>query len=72
LGAAIPEEDEGTTLDDRRTPGGGSSSPDAPDEPLRKLGLRLVSFWGGGIETAVETVGFEGASPVGVLARGMT
>jgi hypothetical protein len=48
-----------------------SPSPDAPDESLRNFCRRFVSFWGGGIETAVETVGFEGASPVGVLARGM-
>jgi hypothetical protein len=68
--AALEDSDGGTTLDDMRTPGGGSSSPDAPDESLRNC-LRFISFGGGGIETAVETVGFEGASPVGVLARGI-
>jgi hypothetical protein len=57
--------------DDRRTAGGGSSSPDGPDESLRKACWRFELFEGGGIETAVETVGFEGGSPVGVLARGI-
>jgi hypothetical protein len=58
-------------LDERRTPGGDNSSPDAPDESLRNFCRRLDSLWGGGIETAVETVGFEGVSPVGVLAGGI-
>jgi hypothetical protein len=51
-GVIDPEDD-----DDRRTAGGGSSSPDGPDESLRKVCLRFTTF-GGGIETAVETVGF--------------
>jgi hypothetical protein len=65
-GVIVPEDD-----DDRRTAGGGSSSPDGSDESFKKVCLRFTTF-GGGIETAVETVGFEGASPVGVLARGIT
>jgi hypothetical protein len=60
VGGKISPEDD----DDRRTAGGGSSSPDGPDESLRKVCLRFTTF-GGGIETA-ETVGFEGASPVGL------
>jgi hypothetical protein len=65
-----PEEDGRTTLDERRTARGGNSSPDAPEESLKNFCLRIVSFWGGGIETAVETVGFGGTSPVGVCSRG--
>jgi hypothetical protein len=72
LAAALDGLSSGTTLEERRTAGGGSSSPDGPDESLRKVGLRLELLAGGGIETAVETVGFGGASPVGVLARGIT
>jgi hypothetical protein len=45
-----PEDDE-----DRRTAGGGSSSPDGPDESLRKACRGLELLGGGGIETAVET-----------------
>jgi hypothetical protein len=66
LGGVIDPEDE----DDKRTAGGGSSSPDGPDEPLRKV-WRLALFLGGFEETAVETVGLEGTSPVGVFARGI-
>jgi hypothetical protein len=59
LGGLIAREDD----DHRRVAGGGSSSSDGPDESL---------FGGGENVTAVETVGFEGTSPVGVLARGIT
>jgi heptaprenylglyceryl phosphate synthase len=53
-----------------RVAGGGSSS-ERPDESLRNVWRRIELFGGGGIETAVEAVGCEWASPVGVLARGI-
>jgi hypothetical protein len=49
---------------------GGSSSSETPDESLRKV-WRFELSGGGGRETAVETVGLGGASPVGVLGRGI-
>jgi hypothetical protein len=65
-GEIDPEEDN-----DIRTAGGASSSPDGSDESLKKVCLRFTDFRGG-IETAVETVGLEEASLVGVLARVIT
>jgi hypothetical protein len=56
--------------DDQRSLAGGGSSSEGPDESLRNF-WRFETAGGGGIETAVETVGFEGASPVEVLARGI-
>jgi hypothetical protein len=64
-GLIVPEDD-----DQRRVARGGSSS-EGPDESLRNF-WRFETAGGGGIETAVETVGFEGTSPVGVLARGIS
>jgi hypothetical protein len=54
-----------------RTASGGSSSPEAPEESLTSFWLRLNFFERGGIELAVETVGFRATSPVGVCARGI-
>jgi hypothetical protein len=64
-GLIAPEDDDQSNLAE-----GGNSSSEGPDESLRNL-WRFETADGGGIETAVETVGFEGASPVGVLARGI-
>jgi hypothetical protein len=64
-GGLITPED----ADQMRVAGGGSSS-ESPDESLKYF-WRFDSLGGGGIEIAVETVGFERASPVGAFARGM-
>jgi hypothetical protein len=57
----------GTTLDDINVAGWGNSSPEAPDESLKNFFCgRFEAFAGGAIVTAVETVGFDGTSPVGV------
>jgi hypothetical protein len=47
----------------------GPLSERSPDESLRNV-WRFETLGGGVIETAVETVGSEGTSPVGIFARG--
>jgi hypothetical protein len=60
----------GTILFERGTEIGSSSSSETADESLRK-DWRFETFRGGGKVKVVETVDFEGSSPVEVLARGI-
>jgi hypothetical protein len=63
----------GTILFEMGTEIGGSSSSETSetaDESLRN-DWRFETVWGGGKVKVVETVDFEGTSPVGVLARGI-